>query len=519
MRLEYRLEPAWPVQAWLAECNPDRVVVRHGSRVETREQWFCEAVWDGPFEHGDFDQTDIVAGSGGRLRDGRLTFVPAGNTVDRIQSMTVPAGSDGRPCQTLVSNSLACLLAVSGATVYPRYRFYRRDMQSIVRGLNKYKKTLSTSAGPVRLWYWDNVRWDGRDLTELQKPDPERDFTAFDPYHAFLGHTMDRVTRNAADPARRHSLGLIGTMSSGYDSTTVGTIARDYGLRDILTLDEARTHDNDSGTVAAEHLGLRPIIVRREGWRYHHMPEVPFLTADGYAEDRFFLSAADHLGGKLMLTGFHGDKIWGKSPYKSDSLIPHPEVKRGDCSGLTLTEFRLSAGFIHCAVPFWGARRIHEVVAISRHPSMKPWDVPGDYSRPICRRIAETAGVPRKAFGNQKLAGSVCETVLSDSSRPDYNAWCARNGIEGELVDRVIRKAIRSLPIPARGRVRQMFYSDRMPTCRDYFFPWALERRAEAYRSGAVPAAERAARPAESERVRRSKTSDYRGAGLAVAAV
>jgi hypothetical protein len=221
------------------------------------------------------------------------------------------------------------------------------------------------------------------------------------------------------------------------------------------------------------------------------MPEVPFLTADGYAEDRFFLSAEPHLRGKVMLTGFHGDKIWGKSPYGRDSLTPHPEIKRGDCSGLTMTEFRLSAGFIHCAVPFWGARQIHDVVAISRRADMKPWDVPGDYSRPICRRIVETAGVPREAFGVKKKAGSVCETVLSDSSRPDYRAWCARHGIEGELFDRVVRKGLRSLPTPLRQKLTFMFYR-RTPTYHDYTFPWALERRAELYR----PSQRRAASPA-----------------------
>jgi hypothetical protein len=406
-------------------------------------------------------------------------------------------------------------LAVADARVDPRYSHYRRDMQSIVKGLKKYKKTLATSAGPCRLWYFNNVQWDGRSLEQVEKPDPERDFSAFEPYHAFLDHTMALVTRNAADTSRRYPLGLMGTMSSGYDSTTVSTIARRHGLEEILTLDEARTKDNDSGTVAANCLGLRVNVVRREGWRKYHMPEVPFLTADGYAEDRFFISAQEHLRGKLMLTGFHGDKIWGKSPYKTDSLVPHPEIKRGDCSGLTMTEFRLSTGFINCAVPFWGARHIHRVVAISRQPSMKPWDVPGDYSRPICRRIVETAGVPREAFGTRKLAGSVCETVLSDSSRPDYRAWCERNGIEGDLFDRVVRKAIRTLPTPMRGRVRQMFYSDRVPSCRDYFFPWALERRAEVY----CPV-RRAPRPAAVAQVAdRAERRDPHGAELVALAV
>jgi hypothetical protein len=293
---------------------------------------------------------------------------------------------------------------------------------------------------------------------------------------------MDRVTRNAAAPSRRNLLGLMGTMSSGYDSTTVSTIASGFGLREYLTLDRARENDVDSGILAGDALGLRPIPVEREAWRRRQLPEVPFLTGDAQAQDRFLLGAAQHLRGKLLLTGFHGDKVWGKSPYGPDSLVPHPELKRGDPSGLSMTEFRLSAGFVHCAVPFWGARHIHKLVAISRDPSMKPWDVPGDYSRPICRRIVESAGVPREAFGRKKLAGSVLDNVLSDSSRPDYRAWCDRHGIEGEFADRVIRRAIRALPTTAARMLRRMFYNDRTPTFRDYFFPWALERQGEVYR-------------------------------------
>jgi hypothetical protein len=501
MRFEFLHERAWPVQAWLAECHPDHVVIRHGRRVETRADWFCEAVWDGPFERGDFDLTDIVAGSGGRLRDGGVTFVPAGATVDRLQSLALPDGP------TLVSNSLACLLARAGAKVNPRYRHYKRDLQTIVRGLKKYKKWLDTSRGPCRLWYFHNARWDGSVLRETEKPNPARDFSSFDSYRGFLDRTLAAVTTNAADAARDHATGLVGTMSSGYDSTAVATLARDHGLSEVITFDQARGGDPDSGIEAAKHLGLRALVVPREGWRQYPqpLPEVPFLTADGYAEDRFFLGAEQHLRGKLMLTGFHGDKIWGKSPYHKDSLLPHPEIKRGDCSGLTMTEYRLSAGFINCPVPFWGARQIHEVVAISRDPSMRPWDVPGDYSRPICRRIAETAGVPREVFGIKKRAGSVNERALTDASRRDYMAWIKRHGIEGELLDRCIRKGMKVIPDAVRQKLFHMFYSPRTPSFRDYFFPWALERRAEIYRGG-----ETAAKPAR----RRAPERELAGAGL-----
>ena len=508
MRLEYRLENDWPVQAWLAECHPDRVVVRHGTRVETRGDWFCEAVWDGPFDRGDFDRTDVVAGSGGRLRGRAVTFVPSGGTVDRLQSMTL-RGADGLPGAMLVSNSLPCLVAAAGAKLNPTYRHYKRDIHSVVRGITTYKKTLETSAGPARLWYFHNFAWDGKALRQLAKPDPDRDFSSFEPYRDFLDETLGKVTRNAQDPARAHPMGLIGTMSSGYDSTAVGALGRKHGLEEIVTFDEARGGDPDSGVEAAHHLGLRAIVVRREAWCEHGpLPEVPFLCADGRGEDRFFLGAADHLRGKLMLTGFHGDKVWGKSPYGADSLVPHPEIKRGDPSGLTMTEFRLSAGFINCPVPFWGARRIHEVVAVSRQPEMKRWDVPGDYSRPICRRIVESAGVPRDVFGVAKRAGSMVERALTDASRNDYVAWLARKGIEGVTLDAVVRRSLKVVPNPVRSKLFQMFYSSRTPSFRDYFFQWAIERRAAVYRSrpARVPAAavpvQRGLRPARHEQDR-----------------
>ena len=487
MRLEYQAEPAWPVQSWLAECYGDRVLVRHGSRVETREHFFCEAVWDGPFVEGDFDRTDIVAGSGGRLRHGAVVFVPTGSTTDRLQSITVGA-MDGAPARTLVSNSLACLLRLAGVRAIPTYRHYRRDIETIVGGLRRYKRSVETTSGSARLWYFHNVRWDGRGLTEVEKPEPERDFSSFESYFAFLTASLRAVAQNSADPARHHPIEILGTMSKGYDSTAVSTLARDAGLKRVLTVAESRFRTNDSGEEAARHLGLETVAIDRDQWKHCPFPEVPFLTAGAQSDDRVLLAAREHLHSKLLLTGFHGDKIWGKSPYKADSLLPHPEIKRGDPSGLTQTEFRLSAGYIHCPVPFWGCRRIHEVVRISRDGSMRPWDVPGDYSRPICRRIVEGAGVPREAFGITKQMGSARELVLVDQSRRDYQAWCRRHGIEGDLFDRVVRRALGTLPGKVRRPVRDMFYT-RTPTVRDYMFQWAVERQGELYGPSANAAA------------------------------
>src|SRR2546428_5128411 len=92
--------------------------------------------------------------------------------------------------------------------------------------------------------------------------------------------------------------------------------------------------------------------------------------------------------------------MWSKRPRTTSA-----DIVRGDQSGLSLSEYRLWAGFIHLPVPFLGVRQIGDVSALSRSSAMAPWDVPGAYSRPICRRIVETAGGPRRAVrGPQQTA-------------------------------------------------------------------------------------------------------------------
>src|SRR5690606_24732652 len=83
------------------------------------------------------------------------------------------------------------------------------------------------------------------------------------------------------------------------------------------------------------------------------------------------------------------------------------DLARGDGSGRSLTEYRLRANFIHCPVPFWGARNGQKLVAISQSRAMQAWDIRGNYSRPICRRIIEEGGIPRGIFGSSKRGISV----------------------------------------------------------------------------------------------------------------
>ena len=112
LRLRYTRVAHWPPLAWLARCTASgrEIDVLHGDLVEVAHDWFCEAAWTGEYEAAGFDKSEVVFGSGARVRGGRVTFVSSASTVDRLHSLELPDGA-------WVSNSLACLLEIGRAHV------------------------------------------------------------------------------------------------------------------------------------------------------------------------------------------------------------------------------------------------------------------------------------------------------------------------------------------------------------------------------------------------------------------
>jgi len=214
LRLRFRLtlESAWPPLAWVAKCErSDPVIsVRHGPQVEAREGWFCEAVWDGEFASGGFDQTDLVFGSGSRLRNGRAVFVSSGSTVDRLQFLELG--------DTIwISNSLACLLGTSGVKVDRTYDRYFDFFWSITRGLNGYERRLPTSTGRLEFAFFRNLIWDGEKLAGEDKPRPVREMGSFPEYRGFLEASLAGIAANMQATERNHRYRMVSGLSSGYD--------------------------------------------------------------------------------------------------------------------------------------------------------------------------------------------------------------------------------------------------------------------------------------------------------------
>ena len=197
MQLRTAIVPEWPRLAWIAICDrrSDDVMVFVGSGVEVADNWICEAVWDSPYSDGDFDQTDLVFGSGVRLRGDTAVFVSSGTTLDRLHAWD----GDGK---TYVSNSLPCLLSLAGGSLDPTFVQYGRLGRSITRGLGRVTRDLPTTVGPIRLTYFHNLAWDGQMLCDAPKPNVERDFSTFEAYRGFLDESMERLATNAGAKER-----------------------------------------------------------------------------------------------------------------------------------------------------------------------------------------------------------------------------------------------------------------------------------------------------------------------------
>ena len=214
---------------------------------------------------------------------------------------------------------------------------------------------------------------------------------------------------------------MLGTISSGYDSACVAALWRTAGLERDHDFPR-QTRAPDSGERTARALNIELTQIPRDAWRDLHCPEALFTSSDAKGEDIYFAGAGELLDGCVLMTGFQGGKTWEKQTDLSGSVM-----RRSDRSGLSLTEYRLHAGFIHCPLPFLGLRRIDEIVRISNCSDMSPWDSGGHYTKPIARRILEEAGVPGDAYGSEKIAASVvlhsARDMLSPSTQTDFLAW------------------------------------------------------------------------------------------------
>ena len=380
----------WPRLAWVVtfEQGTNEMLLFHGPMVEVSDQWAAEAVWDGEFTRGDFDTTDIVFGSGVRLRDNKVIFVSSGSTLDRIWYFK----SDS----WYVSNSLPAILAGAQLSLCDDFD-YTHQFKSICKGLRHHGRSFPTNKGEVYVCYFNNLVYDGTRVTEVEKPDVAPHFASYHDYYEFMLNTAARLGDNIRCPARRHRVEQLSTISSGYDSPASAVIAAQAGCRHTVTFRQSTSiwRGSDSGEHMAGYLNMAVRTYSRIAKEYPNEEAVWAVTGRPGVLNWTLFDYPKPLC--CLFTGCHGDKVWNRGHMDLDDIFQIPSI-----ADLGIGEFRLFEGVFHCPVPFWGMRHLSEIRAISCTREMNSWTVGGQYDRPIARRILEEKGVPRTRFALRK---------------------------------------------------------------------------------------------------------------------
>jgi hypothetical protein len=429
-----------PALAWVCRREGPLFDFTVGPGVETGNRGLFEGVWTGDFARMDRMASCLHFGSGA-VFEARVLFVPPKHPLEHLYEFR-----DKHRDADYVSNSLCFSLAAGGAL--PGTRAFERIAPVVVerthaataRGVYRDDPMVAEddTFALLRVIH-NNFYLEPGGRIRFSQPYLGRTFPRFEDYRRFLSDSLAALFANATHPARRRPLPPLTTVSSGYDSPAVAALAREHGCRDAVTI-AARIGDaEDSGREIAEQLGLRvrefphvsgrhvaALPMRLEGRLAEQARE--FVATAGIGDDVTFLAFEPALAGRTLLTGAWGDSIWARL-----ADVP-PGLPVRTRFGKSLTEYRLRVGFAHVPVPFIGGLFPRSIVAISQSAEMAAYSVGGAYDRPIPRRIAESAGVDRAAFGRLKVATSPDPLNQAALWRPAVEhvmtRYAGRNGSE-----------------------------------------------------------------------------------------
>jgi hypothetical protein len=427
MRLEFECVALLPRLAWCARLTAGSEAVRivHGPWVEILADGFCEGAWDVPFEEGRFADASTFAGTGGRLAGDGVLFATSTNLMSRLYSIR-----DG--ARLLVSNSMVFLLAEAGDALDLGHAHYYFDfLRHKRRGLTRTTESIRTAAGNrLFLHQYTNVLVRS-DLSFVERRksfgSPPADFAD---YRDMLRSGVAGVFANAAHAGRRRTYRPLATLSQGYDAPAVAALAVEAGCTEALTgVGTFPKKYEERGARVGPYLGLDVIEYDRFAFQSSQdVLEAEFCASMAFGSYVPLSVLGARLEGTVLVTGHPGDDIWTTDARKvlPELLAPGDQL----LEGTSLAEFRLRVGFVHFAPAWTGAFHKHALHRISTSAEMRAWSVPGRYDRPIPRRIAEEAGVPRDLFGQVKVGTLPCTLDrgerMSPRGRSEFEAFAER---------------------------------------------------------------------------------------------
>src|SRR5690242_18596401 len=211
--LRYREVPQLPRLAWLAVADLDtgNVLVYHGSALECRDTWVVEGTWDGEFPLGGFHESDHFFGSGIRIVDDAVHFVPSSALVNGLYCCE-------RRRELLVSNSLVLLLAFTGARLDPDHDYHAETFairQGSARAPMDFTVRHPEIATFRQVWDRSLVMRAGEpvelDVVSLRAA-PE--IPSYARYRELVAAALQRLRANYTSADRRAPLGAFATISS-----------------------------------------------------------------------------------------------------------------------------------------------------------------------------------------------------------------------------------------------------------------------------------------------------------------
>lgn len=384
-----------PPLAWIARVDGSTVRVWCGRSVRTEPNGFVEGAWVGPSDIGALPRSTTVFGSGVVAEGESLMVVPPSHPLERLYIYRADRG-------TVVSNSLAaimetCDLQLDADTLYPPIFVTAAD------GVGNPIFEIPTNLLPISAAVYYNVRLAAKGFEVDGRP-REQPFRSFDDYRSRLSTALASVVANAP------GYEMIVSISSGYDSTAVATVAASLGCRRAFTFASGKpVHGSasldDSGESQARRLGMAVESFDRLAYTNQtNLPEAEFLATGMSGEDVVIAAMEESIGRTLLITGSEEFRLKG-NPYR-------PGLYRGDLSACSMTEFRLRTDFIHVPLLFFGASEQKSLLDIIASTEMRPYTVRGRYDKPIQRRLAEDAGIPRGTFATVKRRASA--TIHAD---------------------------------------------------------------------------------------------------------
>ena len=421
LRLRFDRRPELPLLAWCAHLDPRSGTVRvaHGEGVEARDDAFFEGAWSGDFVAFDPLASPVRCGTGGALREGRLQLTPG---TDRQNPLFSIRRRDG----TWVSNSPMFAMAAAGEEPDPIYPFYPYDFVSF------WRAGLYWPSGPLRLGSGRKLCMHPPVTLELDargpitfSPIPSVPVPcSFESYREILEENVARVFANAADPARRAlRFRPLAAISQGYDSTATAVLAARAGCREAATIFFPRPGDPraDSGAESARRLGMHCTEHHRFAYRLGDGTAEAETGWSGYSACAPWTAAEDRLRGSLFVTGRGSEDAWDA---RFTAVISRGALPSFRLQGMVAqSEFRLRAGYASFAPATIAAEHVDALHRIAWSDPMRPWQVGGDYDRPIPRRLIEESGLPRGTFAARNMGSA--HAHLSGPDRFSEKGWAA----------------------------------------------------------------------------------------------